>query len=226
MEEEALRIEEEIKSLLMEEEKAPQDAGALALDALVQSAKRQEELFSKVCELLEGLNDKMERFGKAADKMENTLHLMNAKITEGESTQRQLGPRGALVQPPGRSIGDPRNQIPVQTSKSGLTPGRSVEEQRARQEALEKERVRLAEEERIQQEENRKRRAEDEARRKKEEEERKQEELRLEEEERKRKDVLEQKTRGLMSNLISGGGSVDLFPDEPKRTQGGMLFDD
>ena len=37
MEEEALHIEKEIMSLRMEEEKSPQDAGALALAALVKN---------------------------------------------------------------------------------------------------------------------------------------------------------------------------------------------
>eukprot|EP00397_Hematodinium_sp_SG-2012_P043725 GEMP01048670.1.p1 GENE.GEMP01048670.1~~GEMP01048670.1.p1 ORF type:complete len:219 (+),score=57.49 GEMP01048670.1:30-659(+) len=204
-----------------------QDPGAMALAALVRSSQRQEELFGKVCELLESLNDKMDHFNATTARLEQTVANLNAKAATGadaSGSHRPTPTRGALVQPPGRTLADPRRSQISAPVAAGGSAVRNVAEEQAKQEALEREQRRLTEEEKSRQEELRQRRVEEEHRRKQEEDARRLEELRVQEEERKRKEALEQKTRGLMSNLITGGGP-DLFPDEPKRSGGG-LFDD
>jgi len=250
-------------------EEQTEDPAQAALLALVRSARRQEELYEKVCGLLSNLNEKFESFSTSTgEKLEHfatttqRLEYAIASIQPGSvatvplsavapasapvppradvpgGIQRGLipppGQRGAIIQPPGRepprSIGDPRLNagavLPRTTNP--LAPGgvNHAEAERVKQQAILEQQRRLEEEERERQEQVRLRLIEEEARRKREEEERKLEEQRLAALERAKKEALDSRTKGLMSNLMTGTGP-DLFPDEPKRPdQAKGLFDD
>uniref|UniRef100_A0A7S0ZS20 Uncharacterized protein n=1 Tax=Noctiluca scintillans TaxID=2966 RepID=A0A7S0ZS20_NOCSC len=220
------------------------DAG-LQLKLLVESNKKQEQLLSKVCDLLVAVTEKVERLQGTQQQLEQRM----AQITEGgiagPPTGSFSGPpggsfmgsnRGALVQPPGKApLGPLGPQVPGPgpvnvPAPAGVSPAQRAEEQRLVQERLEAERLRVDEETRRRADELAKRKAEEERRRAEEEERLRVIEERKKEEERKRKQELESRTSGLMNNLLADDAGSSLFGDDlvakNKSKKKGGLFDD
>lgn len=217
--------------------------GTAHLQMLVESAQRQEQLLGKVCSLLAGLNDKVDRLAGSQDRLATTMNSIcdqgafnaaaqgmqapGASFTGNAAPAQQRTSRGQIVGPPNLSGGPTATSSLPPTSASAIaTPintGPSAEENRLR---MEEERRRIEEEGRRRAEEIARKREEDERRRREEAERVRLEQERKAEEERQKKAALAQKTSGLMSGLTEGGGG-DLFGDDLKpKKKGGGLFDD
>eukprot|EP00427_Karlodinium_veneficum_P021550 CAMPEP_0169113974 /NCGR_PEP_ID=MMETSP1015-20121227/28496_1 /TAXON_ID=342587 /ORGANISM="Karlodinium micrum, Strain CCMP2283" /LENGTH=208 /DNA_ID=CAMNT_0009176197 /DNA_START=42 /DNA_END=668 /DNA_ORIENTATION=- len=185
------------------------DAG-LQLRLLVESSKRQEQLFVKVCGLLEGLGEKMSAVASNQESLQSTMQ----RLADEGGGGRASG-RGSMAKPPG--VGT-------------LGPGgvSREEQQRLEAERLAAERARIEEENKRRAEELARKKAEAEKRAAEEAERKRIEEEKRAAEEKARKQLLESKTTGLMSDLISDSGGGGLFGDDlgkPKK-KGGGLFDD
>mmetsp|Transcript_9282 Transcript_9282/g.17088 ORF Transcript_9282/g.17088 Transcript_9282/m.17088 type:complete len:224 (+) Transcript_9282:86-757(+) len=215
--------EDDFSQFLSQEPPAPAQPEVGSAEAFLrlvaESSQRQEQLLGKVCSLLVSLDEKLGRIASAQERLEDSLHRAAdapAGAARGAPVQSQVQ-RGSLVPPPGKP-----------SYATGAPVGPTLEEQRAQQERLAAERLRMEEENRRRAEEMNRRREEEERRKREEEERRRQEEERRREEERQRKEELGKKTSGLMSGLLSNsGGGGGLFGDEePKRNSKGGLFDD
>lgn len=178
------------------------------LGLLVQSSQRQTQLLDKMCSLLEGLEMKVDQLVQVQSTMDANAGGAGGHAP-GHGQVGATGGRGKVVAPPaGGAEGGSRGGMP--------------QDLRTKAERMAAERARAEEESRLREEAKR-----EEAQRKKEEEDR----MRLEaerrrQEEQERKEKLEQKTNGLMSNLIVGSGSGGLFDEAPVRRNKGGLFDD
>lgn len=178
------------------------------LGLLVQSSQRQTQLLDKMCSLLEGLETKVDRLVSVQSALGSGGAGGNAP-GRGQEGATGGGGRGKVLAPPARTV-------------EGGSRGGMPQDLRTKAERMAAERARAEEESRLREEAKR-----EEARRKKEEEERKRLEAeRQRQEEQERKEKLEQKTNGLMSNLIVGSGSGGLFDEAPVRRNKGGLFDD
>jgi len=215
--------------------------GSAHLRMLVETAQRQEQLLGKVCSLLAGLNDKVDRLASSQERLESTMSSIcdqgafNAAaqgVQAGGSFTGKAGAaaaankpsRGQMFSPPNLAGGPtPTAAGPATISTPVAAAGPSAEDNRLR---MEEERRRIEEEGRRRAEELARKREEDERRRREDAERLRIEQERKMEEERKKKAELASKTSGLMSGLITGGGG-DLFGDDikPKKKAGG-LFDD
>eukprot|EP00933_Yihiella_yeosuensis_P010547 TRINITY_DN11718_c1_g1_i1.p1 TRINITY_DN11718_c1_g1~~TRINITY_DN11718_c1_g1_i1.p1 ORF type:complete len:248 (+),score=94.29 TRINITY_DN11718_c1_g1_i1:64-807(+) len=206
-----------------------------ALRIMAESAQRQEQLLSKVCSLLVGLDEKMGRMASNQEKMEATMQrLMEngaaAMSAAGGDGRRPSvgggGPRGNLVLPPGKAGNAAAAYGPGGVPSAPSPVGPSFEDQQRQQERLAAERARVEEENRRRAAELQRQREEAERRRQEEEERKRLEMERKLELERQKKEELANKTNSLMSNLISNSGGGGLFEDDaPKKSKAG-LFDD
>lgn len=225
------------------------------LRAMLASAQRQEQYLEKICQVMTGMDWKIEQLNRTQERLEATMQrggFAGPSTTAGASGGIGLGDRGggtsgAQASPPAQSTGPvnrgqmimppgmaPRAQPPAQANpannKQTMAQAAGMpEDPRLAHERLEAERLRIAEEGRRRAEEIQQKREFEERQRREEEERQRLEEERLKNEERQRKAALENKTNALMSNLLtSGGGGGGLFgDDEPAvTTKKGGLFDD
>jgi hypothetical protein len=205
----------------------PADDAGMQLRLLVESSQRQEQLFTKVCSLLVGLDEKMTVVAGNQERLESTMQRLAEEGAfagggSGGSSARASG-RGNIAAPPGReTLGG--SGPTAATATGGVS---KEEQQRLEAERLAAERARIEEENARRAQELARKKAEAEKRAKEEEERKRIEEEKRLAEEKARKQELEKKTTGLMSDLISGGGG-DLFGDDlaGKSKKKGGLFDD
>lgn len=187
-----------------------------SLRVLVQCAHRQEQLLGKMCGLMMGLDSKLQKLADGQESLEQRMqHIsMKAAATPSAGVAKEPTARGAVVAPPGRTVGPP--SVPL------------TAEQQAKLEAdrLVQERVRIEEEGKKRAEELSRKRVEDEKRKRAEEERRRIELEKRRVEEQKRKSALQNKTTGLMSGLLGSEGRSSLFEEGPTKTGKGGLFDD
>mmetsp|Transcript_109199 Transcript_109199/g.172102 ORF Transcript_109199/g.172102 Transcript_109199/m.172102 type:complete len:212 (-) Transcript_109199:251-886(-) len=189
----------------------PANDAALQLRLLVESSQRQEQLFVKVCGLLEGLGEKMAAVASNQERLESTMQ------SAADGGFGGGGAAAAKAKPP---LGGAPPTAPGGVSRQ--------EQQRLEAERLAAERARIEEENKRRAEELARKKAEAEKRAAEEAERKRIEEEKRAAEEKARKQLLEAKTTGLMSDLISDSGGGGLFADDlgkPKK-KGGGLFDD
>ena len=203
---------------LMEENimpSAPLVSSSNQQSSILESSLRQEKLLEKIATELERMNRRLsavERLGGAS-----------GSPAQSPSGSNKSATRGNLVLPPG--------------SRQMYVPAMTMEKKPADPSAAEEAVVR----ERDELEAIQRRRAEEESRlarieaeriqREAEEERRRLAEMARMEEEKRMKKMLEEKTRGLMTGLLTGGGGGGLFDDlddtaTDKKKNGGGLFDD
>jgi len=193
---------------------AKADAGDY-LRLLAESSLRQEKLLTQ-------MTQKLSELTLAQEALANRL---NAGVPPPPSShgvagaypaQKQSVPRGGLVHPPGKAL------------TSSATIG-SPEDLQAQTDRMVAERQkRLEEEGRRRAEDLVRQRAAEEDQRRREAERTRMEEEKAKEEERKRKEALQDKTSGLMNDLLtsSAGGGGGLFDESPRDKKKSSLFDD
>ena len=189
---------------------------------LVQSSLRQEKLLERIVSELENMNGRLSTLERIAP---GHAGLTPAAPVAGTPSRSPPKSRGAMALPPGSRPAAPptvaeRKPI-VSAADDAVARERQEYEAIQRRRAEEDARLARIEAERLEREaeEERKRVAE----------------MERMEEERRMKEELEKKTRGLMTGLLTGGGTGGLFGDDDfddtaasagGKKKGGGLFDD
>lgn len=198
---------------------SPSDADYLRI--LAESSMRQEKLLSQMVEEItrlsvatQGVAERVDALGAAA-AAGNDGGVSRGFAKHGAATVPKEIRGGDLLKPPGGGAA-------VITASPAIL---SAEDRQAQAERAAAERLRAEEEARKRNEALNRRRAEEEERKRLEAEAERVQEEKRREEERKRKEALQNKTSGLMDELLSGSGGGGLFEDtiKPKKAS---LFDE